>query len=86
MYAATSTDKSTAQGFSQGVKFEFHIPAGCLQACKVAELSEFPNENEVLLVPYSPIQIRSIQSNGWVVVDVARDSQDHDDNQQSTTV
>jgi hypothetical protein len=89
MYAATSTDKSTAQEFNQGVKFEFHIPAGCLQACKVAELSEFEDENEVLLVPYSPIRIRSIQAiqnEVWVVVDVARDSKGHDYNQQSTTV
>ena len=85
MYAATSMDKRVAEVFDHGMKFEFRIPKGCYQACRIASLSEYKDENEVLLVPYSPIRIIEKRT-GWIVAEVGVDSMSMPDDQKSTLV
>jgi hypothetical protein len=88
VHVATSTGTGVAEEFNNsGVKFEFRVPAWCMQVCQVhATLSEFQHESEVLLVPYSPIRVVEKRQDGWVVVEVARDSRGQDDSLPVTVV
>eukprot|EP00929_Paragymnodinium_shiwhaense_P108026 TRINITY_DN74363_c0_g1_i1.p1 TRINITY_DN74363_c0_g1~~TRINITY_DN74363_c0_g1_i1.p1 ORF type:complete len:140 (-),score=5.99 TRINITY_DN74363_c0_g1_i1:36-455(-) len=64
MYVATSKkawDEFPAGVGGQDVRMEFHIPAGCFQACDIEQISIFGREQEILLVPYSPITITGNQ-------------------------
>eukprot|EP00755_Sulcionema_specki_P031245 Sspe_Gene.96239::Locus_68823_Transcript_1_1_Confidence_1.000_Length_1824::g.96239::m.96239 len=61
MYCSSSFDKSWDDPAFNGlggadVRWVFYIPAGCMNAADVSGISIF-SENEVLLLPYTPIEI-----------------------------
>ena len=58
MFVATSRRAAAAAHFmSNNVLIHLSIPAGCRNAFSVAELSEFGDEHEVLLPPYTPLRL-----------------------------
>lgn len=65
MYTATST-KSWLQFPSgvggQRVRWEFEIPETCLQARDISAISALPTEREILLLPYTPVTVRRIDT------------------------
>ena len=62
MFVATSFNRHTAQKFAKnaGYILVVTIPANCKNACRVHEHSEFEYEEEVLIPPYSPFRILTI--------------------------
>jgi len=60
LFVATTTDERVAQKFAQSVVCEYHIPSNSKCACDLSPLSEFKDESEVLMVPFTAVRVLKI--------------------------
>eukprot|EP01084_Bolivina_argentea_P043293 79775_1 len=77
MYTATSTDKNFVKTWirnSGKFYWKFNVPKDCYNACCIAEYSYHGEESEVLMPPYSSIQIVS-KNNGYITANVLDNKQ-----------
>jgi len=65
MFVATSFDPATARTFARNAKYllSVDIPAHCCNACCIQVLSEYTEEEEVLIPPYSPFHVLDVDHN-----------------------
>ena len=83
MYGATSTKRAIITDLKRNsgkYLWRFVIPKGCMQNCSISALSNYKNEGEVLLVPYTAIRVTKIQtepSGVWIHAEVLADSKAH---------
>ena len=62
MFVSTSLDRAQVEPFRKnyGVIVRVDIPRGCANACCIADKSKYGHEKEVLIPPYSPFQVVTI--------------------------
>ena len=74
MYCATSTStdalaqvkrwQEADAGSASKYEWVFTIPAGCRQATSISAVSQY-HENEILIVPYSAILVTKMEVSAW---------------------
>lgn len=67
MFTASSLDESVAKSFQDGPLVKFIIPAGCKYATEISSISDYANEKEVLIAPYTIVQCVSKTDNELVL-------------------
>lgn len=88
MFVATSFNKSVARRFAKNAKYlvRVDVPADCHNACCIEEHSEFQSEKEVLIQPYSPFRVASVDHSAKVVRLTLLDGMNHEATEKASGV
>lgn len=88
MFVATSLHRTQAMKFRENAMFliRIHIQAYCVNACCIQDHSEYGHEQEVLIPPYSPFEIKHIDSGAREIHAVLLDGSDYEVQERASGV